>query len=157
MASDVALRARLQQQPLLAQFARQIGDARGAKRGDGAIGLAAGQIDHGQARRHLRARRALQPVIDLVLQQLGGLIEQIDRDQPVGEPADHLVAAPPDRRQFAIVVKHPERVDRRKIVTLRRRERAARTAPTPRPGPAATSSELGCSLVAVRAAAKDSP
>ena len=30
VASDVALRARLQQQPLLAQFAREIGNTRGA-------------------------------------------------------------------------------------------------------------------------------
>ena len=30
--SNVALRARLQKQSLLAQFAREIGDARGAKR-----------------------------------------------------------------------------------------------------------------------------
>ncbi len=46
------------------------------------------QIDHGEPRRHLRARRALQAVVDLVLQQLGALVEQIDRDQPLGELAD---------------------------------------------------------------------
>jgi hypothetical protein len=33
--SDVALRARLQQQPLLTQFTRKLDNARGAKRGDG--------------------------------------------------------------------------------------------------------------------------
>ena len=69
MAADVALRARFQQQPLLAQFAGKIGDPGGAQRRDGAIRLAVGQVDHGEARRDLRARRALQPVIDLVLQE----------------------------------------------------------------------------------------
>jgi hypothetical protein len=123
---------------------------------DGAIRLAVGQIDHGQARRDLRARRALQPLVDLVLQQFAGLIEQVDRDQPVGEAADHLVAAPPDRRQFAIFVEHPERIDRRKIVALRAekqlREQRRRRVLACRDG-----SELGCSRVAVRAAASDSP
>ena len=106
VASDVALRARLQQQPLLAQFAGEVGDARGAKRGDGAVRLAVGQIDHGEPRRDLRARRALEPMVDLVLQEFGGLIEQVDRDQPIRQPADHLVAAPADRRQFAVFVEH---------------------------------------------------
>ena len=122
MASDVALRARLQQQPLLTQFAGEIGDARGAKRRDGAIRLAVGQVDHGETCRDLRPRRALEPVVDLVLQEFAGLIEQIDRDQPIRKPADHFVAAPPDRRQFTKFVKHPERVDRRKVVALRTQE-----------------------------------
>ena len=119
VASDVALRARLQQQPLLAQFAGEIGDAGRAKRGDGAIRLAVGQIDHREPRGDLRARGALQPLVDLVLQQFAGLVEQIDRDQPVRKTADHLVAAPADRRQFTILVEHPERIDRRKVVALR--------------------------------------
>ena len=106
VAADVALRARLQQQPLLAQFAREIGDPRRAKRRDRAVRLAVHQIDHRQPRRDLRARRALQPMIDLILQQFAGLIEQIDRDQAIGEAADHFVAAPADRRQFAIFVEH---------------------------------------------------
>ena len=83
------------------------------------IRLAAGQIDHGEARRDLRARRALQPFVDLVLQKFTGLVEQIDRDQPLGEPPDHFVAAPPDRRQFTILVEHPKRVDGGKVVALR--------------------------------------
>ncbi len=119
MASDVALRARLQQQPLLAQFARQIRNPRRAKRCDGAVRLAIGQIDHGKARCDLRARSTLQPLVDLILQEFAGLVEQIDRDQPIGEMPDHLVAAPPDRRQFAVFIKHPERLDRRQIVALR--------------------------------------
>ena len=101
VAADVALRARLQQQPLLPQFAGEIGDAGGAQRRDRPVRLAVGQIDHREPCRDLRARRALQPLVDLVLQEFGGLVEQIDRDQPVGEATDHLVAAPADRRQFA--------------------------------------------------------
>src|SRR6185437_1911259 len=56
-----------------------------------AVRLAVGQVNHRQAGCDLRPRRALEAVIDLVLQELGGLIEQVDRDQPVGETADHLV------------------------------------------------------------------
>ena len=81
--------------PLLAQFAGKIGDAGGAQGRDGAIRLAVGEVRHGEARRHLGARRSLQAVIDLVLQEFAGLIEQIGREQPISEPADHFVAAPP--------------------------------------------------------------
>ena len=118
MASDVALGARLQQQPLRAQFAGKVRDARGAKRRYCAVRLAAGEVDHGQTRGDLGARRALQPFVDLILQEFAGLIEQVDRDKPVRQPADHLVTAPSDRRQFAIFVEHPERVDRGKIVAF---------------------------------------
>ena len=101
MTADIALRARLQQQALLAQFSGQVGDAGGSKRLDCPIRLAIGEIDHGKARRHLRARGAFEPLVDLVLEQFGGLIEQIDRDAAtVGQPADHFVAAPSDRRQL---------------------------------------------------------
>ncbi len=79
MATDVALGARLEEQPLLPQFAGEIGDPGGAQRRDRAVRLAVGQVDHGKARRDLRARGALQPLVDLVLQQFGGLIEQVDR------------------------------------------------------------------------------
>ena len=156
MAADVALRARLQQQPLLAQFAGKVGDARGAKRRDGAIRLAVHQVDHRQPCGDLRARRALQPVIDLVLQKFAGLVEQVDRDQPVGQPADHFVAAPPDRRQLAIFIEQRQRIDRRQIVALRAEKelREQRRGLVLR---AREISELGCSLVAVRAAASDSP
>ena len=155
MAADVALGARLQQQPLLPQFAGEIGDPRRAQRRDRPVRLAVGQVDHGQARRDLRARRALQPLVDLILQQFGGLVEQVDRDQPVREPADHLVAAPADRRQFAKLVEHRERVDRRHVVALRAeidlREQRRRRILACR-----DISEFGCSLVAVLAAASES-
>ena len=146
----------LQQQPLLAQFAGEIGDPRGAQRRDRAVRLAVGQVDHGEARGDLGARRTLEPPVDLVLQQLAGLIEQIDRDQPVGEPADHFVAAPADRRQFAILVEHPERVDRRQVVAFRA-EKQLREQCRRGVWPCRAISEFGCSLVAARAAASDSP
>ena len=157
MTPDVALRARLQQQPLLAQFAGEIGDARGAKGRDGAIRLAIGQVDHRQACRHLRARRAFQPLVDLILQQFAGLIEQIDRDQPVREAADHFVAAPPDRRQFAIFVEQAERVDRRKVVALRPQEQICANSADATSCPCRAISELGASRFAIRTAAKQSP
>ena len=48
-----------------------------------------------------------------MLEQLGRLVEQVDRDQPVGQPADHLVAAAPDRRQLAEIVEQRQCLDGR--------------------------------------------
>ena len=124
VAADIGQRARLQQQPLVAQFIGQIRGARGLQRRQRAIGLAVHQIDDREPGRDLGARGALQAVIDLVLEQFGGLVEQIDRHQPVGEPADHLVAAPPDRRQLAEIVEQAERLDRRQRVALAGQEQA---------------------------------
>ena len=90
-----------------------------AQRRDRPVRLAVAQVDHGKARRHLRAGGALQPLVDLVLQQFGGLVEQVDGGQPVRQPPDHFVAAPADRRQFAKLVEHRERVDRLHVVALR--------------------------------------
>ena len=83
-----------------------------------AVGLAPEQIDHRKPARDLRARGTLQAMIDLMLQQRGRLVEQIDGNQPVGEPADHLVAAPTDRREVAKIIKQAERFDRRQRVRL---------------------------------------
>ncbi|MGY3119463.1 hypothetical protein ACVWXQ_003400 [Bradyrhizobium sp. S3.14.4] len=107
-----------QQQPLLPQFAGEIADAARAQRRDRHVGLAVGEVDHGQARGDLGAGCAFEPMVDLVLQQLGGLVEQVDRGETVGETADQLVAAAADRRQLAELVEHPERFDRRQLVAL---------------------------------------
>ena len=96
----------------------KVGGAARAQHLDRAIRLARHQIDDREPHRDLRARRALQAIVDLMLQQLGRLIEQVDRHQPVGELADHLVAAPADRRQIAEIVEQAERVDRRHRVAL---------------------------------------
>ena len=117
---------------------------RRAQRRDRHVGLAVGEIDHREAGCDLRPRRAFEALVDLVLQELGGLVEQIDRNEALGEPADHLVAAPADRRQLAELEEHAERVDRRQIVALRASGRSARTARTHCPAPTATASELGC-------------
>ena len=66
----------------------------------------------------MRTRCALEPAINLVLQQLGSLIEQIHRHQAVGESPDYLVAAGAYRRQLAKVVEQCKRVDGRKAVTF---------------------------------------
>ena len=63
MAADVALRTRLQQQPLLPELAREVADTARAQRRDRHVGSAVGEIDHGKARGDLRvddgAREAL--------------------------------------------------------------------------------------------------
>jgi len=63
-----------------------------------------------------------------------GLIEQIDRDQPVREPPDHFVAARPDRRQFTILVETSRaRSTGGRVVALRAQKQLRGTAPPPHP------------------------
>src|SRR6201999_721244 len=83
-----------------------------------ALRLAIHEIDHGKTRRDLRACGTFKPVIDLVLQELAPLVEQIDGDQPFRKKTYHLVTAPTDRRQVAIFIEQPERIDRRNLVAL---------------------------------------
>ena len=122
--AEVGKRPRFKQQALVAQIVVEVGDARRAQRRQRILGFAVHHVDHREPRGDLRARRALQAVVDLVLQQLAGLVEQIDRDQPVGEPPDHLVAAPADRGQLAEIVEQRERVDRRQRIALPGQEQA---------------------------------
>src|SRR5689334_8367399 len=75
-------------------------------------------MDHGEPDGDLRARGALETMVDLMLQQLGCLIEEIDRHESIRKPADHFVTAPADWRQFAKVIKQAERLDRREGVAL---------------------------------------
>ncbi len=114
--------ARLEQQALIAQLIRELGGARRIEGGNRPVGLAIHQVDDREPRRHLGARGPLQAMVDLVLQQFGRLVEEIDRHQPIGHAADHLVAAPSDRRQLTEVVEQAERVDRRHGVAPAREE-----------------------------------
>ena len=63
---------------------------------------------------------ALEPVVDLVLEEIARLLQQVDVDQPPREVADHLVAARAGRRQLAEIVEQRQRLDR---VDLRRPRR----------------------------------
>ena len=149
MAAEIGQRARFKQQALVAQFVGEVGGAGGAQRRQRPVGLAVHQINDRKPRRDLRARGALQAVVDLILQQIGGLIEQVDRDQTVGEPADHLVAAAADRRQLAKVVEQRQRIDGRHRIALAGEEQRSKVA-------AASSwmrrvmSEFGCAAKALR-------
>ena len=86
--------ARASSNPLAAHLVGQIGGTGGAQRRQRAIGFAVHQIDHRQPRRHLRPRGALQPVVDLVLQQIRGLIEQVD---PTSRSASRRIISSPRR------------------------------------------------------------
>ncbi len=124
VAAAVGQSARLQQQPLFAQFAGKLGAARFLQGGDRALRLAVHEVDGGKAGRDLGARGAVQAVVDLVLEQFGRLVEQVDGDQPVGQAPDHLVAAAADRRQFAIIVEYGQRLDRLERVAFGGEEQA---------------------------------
>ena len=71
-----------------------------------------------EAGSNLGTRCSLKAMIDLVLQQLCRLIEQVDGNEPVGKAPDHLVTSPPNRREFAKVIKQTERVDRGQTISL---------------------------------------
>ena len=80
------------------------------------FGLAVHQIDGGQIGRDLGLGHALQPVLDLVFEQLGGLVQQVDIDQTARQAADHLVAVGADGGQFAEVVEQAQRLHRLETV-----------------------------------------
>ena len=148
VAADIGQRARLDHQPRHADLVGKVGGAGRAQHRLRLVRLVVHQIDHRKPRRHLRARGALQAVVDLVLQKLGGLVEQIDRDQPLGEPADHLVAAPADRGELAEIVEQAERIDRRQRVALAGQEqRCRRSWPPP----------AGCCASAARTDRRSAP
>ena len=76
--ADVGQGPALDQQPLAADFVRQVAAARRAQRRLRLHRLVIEQIDHRKPGRDLGARRALQPVVDLMLQQRRRRIEQVD-------------------------------------------------------------------------------
>jgi hypothetical protein len=88
VAANVAQRAGIDHQPRHANFVVEVSGTGRAQHRLRLVRLVVHQIDPSKPRRHLRPRGALQAVVDLVLQQLGALVEQIDRDQPFGELAD---------------------------------------------------------------------
>ena len=68
------MRARLDHQALRAELIGKVARAARAQHLDRAIRLAAHQVND----RDLRTRGTLQAIVDLMLQQLGSLIEQVD-------------------------------------------------------------------------------
>ena len=118
MAANVRQRTGLQHQPLITQILRQIGHAGRFQDLQRTLGLSIEKVDNRKARCDLSAGSALQAMLNLMLQQLSGLIQQVDRYQPIRESPDHFITAPADRRQFAKIVKEAERLDRRKRVAL---------------------------------------
>jgi hypothetical protein len=88
-------RARLKQQALVAQLVREIGRACRPQGGERPLGLAVHQVDDREPRRHLRARGALQPVVDLMLQQLGRLVEP--RSTATSRSASRRIISSPRR------------------------------------------------------------
>jgi hypothetical protein len=62
--------------------------------------LAAHQPDRREPGRDGRPRRAGQALVDLVLEEIGRLVEQVEFDEAVCEAPDDLVPAPTDGRQL---------------------------------------------------------
>ena len=91
-------------------------------------GLLVHQVDDRQVGGDLGLRHAVEPVVDLVLQQLLGLRQQVDVDQPAGQPAHHGVAVLADRGQFLEVVEQRQRLDRLQAVGLAVEEQARNAA-----------------------------
>ena len=74
------------------------------------------QIDGGQPGGDLRLGDAVQPLVHLIGQKIGGRPQQIHRHQPVGHAPDHLVAIRPDRGQVEIVIEQRQRIHRLHLV-----------------------------------------
>ncbi|GJE45251.1 hypothetical protein AEGHOMDF_4445 [Methylobacterium soli] len=76
---------------------RQVGGVEGFER---LQRLGIHQADRREPGRHAGAGGAREAVIDLMLEQLGRRIEEVELDQPIREAAHDLVAPPADRREF---------------------------------------------------------
>jgi hypothetical protein len=87
----------------------------------------------------LRTGRAAQTLVDLISQKLGGLFEQVDGNEAIGQAADHLVAERADRHQIGLqilLLDSDEFVadggaDRFQVERLLGIEKEPRRAPTP--------------------------
>ncbi len=97
-------------------FSRQAGDLGIADGRHRLVGLVVHQINGGQLGRDLRLGDAVQALVDLIGQQIGGRSEQVHRHQPVGHAADHFIAVRPDRGEVEIVVEQRQRIHRLHLV-----------------------------------------
>ena len=109
---ELGQRPRLDHPPARIQRRRQQGGARGPDRLQRILRPVVHQVDHRQVGRHLAPRHPVEPVVHLVLQQLGGLVEQVHVHQPARHAPDHLVPVGADRRQLAEVGEQGQRLDR---------------------------------------------
>ena len=73
-------------------------------------------------------RDAVEALVDLMIQKLFGRRQQVDRHQPFGQAADHLVAVAADRRQLDEIVEQGERLDGRHGVRLAAEEQVVERA-----------------------------
>ncbi len=106
-------RAGLEQHAAVIDVVGKPRDLRRLERRQRILRLVIHQIDHGQTRRHLRARHAVETFGHLIIQKLFGRVEQIDGYEPIGHAPDHLIAFGADGRQLDEIVEKAERLDRR--------------------------------------------
>jgi len=117
-ARQVRQGARLEQHAGPLDGGRKLRQAGCVQRREGERRLAVEEPDGGETRRHGGPRRSRQALVDLVLEEFARLIEQVELDETVGEPAHDLVAAPADGRELLEIEVKGERVDAREGLAL---------------------------------------
>jgi hypothetical protein len=110
--ADLHQGAGLDDASLQVQRRRQDGGPRGGERAEGGLGLAVHQVDQRQVGGDLGARHPVQAVFGLVLQQLGGVVQQVDGDQPLRQAPDHHVPVIAHGRQLTEVVEQGQGLHR---------------------------------------------
>lgn len=78
--------------------------------------MAREQVDRRQAGSHGGLFLATQAKLHLIVEELGGLLQQVHRYEAVGKAAHHVVAVGADGRQFAEVVVQRQGLPRRQPV-----------------------------------------
>ena len=68
-------------------------------------------------------------MLNLVPEQIAGLIEKVELDQTVGQPANDLVAAAADRGELLEIEIERERIDAREGIAFSREEQVLEEAP----------------------------
>jgi hypothetical protein len=124
--SEVAVGRRFQQAALQRQLRRQGRLTRRVDGGERAIRALVPEIDGRKIDGDRRLARAVNAIVDLVLQELRGRLEKVEGDEALCQLADHLVAVGPDRNQpVCEFVEQSQRLDGIEAVGLPNQEKPA--------------------------------
>ncbi len=104
--------ARLQEAAFGVKRTVEAGHPRRGQDLQGVAGAPVHQVNRSQIGGDLRLGRPAQTIVDLVAQQVAGLLQKIKRHQPIRQAPDHVVAVRSDRRHVGKLVPQGKRLDR---------------------------------------------
>lgn len=128
-AREVGQRARLEQDAGPLDRGRKLRQPRRLDRLQRRLRLAVHEPDRREPRRDGCPGSAGQAVLDLMPEQIAGLIEKVELDQTVGQPANDLVAAAADRGELLEIEIERERIDAGEGLAFSREEQILEEAP----------------------------